>query len=88
MISEALNLSDRLSACHKRARRHIRDLNSYFNVFVFQTADEAAVAGAVEDFLLNYNVGGIHLPRAAFDKLQRRNFARGVHHVAAHAVGR
>jgi len=71
MISEALNLSDRLSACHKRARRHFRDLKSYFNVFVFQTADEAAVAGAVEDFLLNYNVGGIHLPKAAFAKLQK-----------------
>jgi len=70
MISEALNLSDRLSACHKRARRHIRDSKSLFNVFVFQTADEDAVAGALEDFLLNYNVGGIHLPRAAFDKLR------------------
>ena len=53
MISEALNLSDRLSACHKRARRHFRDLKSYFNVFVFQTADEEAVAGALEDFLLS-----------------------------------
>jgi predicted metal-dependent hydrolase len=70
MISEALNLSDRLSACHKRARRHLRDTNSFFNVFVFQTADEDAVAGAVEDFLLNYNVGGIHLPRAGFEKLR------------------
>jgi hypothetical protein len=70
MISEALNLSDRLSACHKRARRHFRDLRSFFNVFVFQTADEDAVAGAVEDFLLNYNVGGIHLPTAAFEKLR------------------
>ena len=69
MISEALNLSDRLSACHKRARHHIRDVKSFFNVFVFQIADEQAVAGAIEDFLLNYNVGGIHLPRAAFDKL-------------------
>jgi hypothetical protein len=70
MISEALNLSDRLSACHKRARRHLREIKSYFNVFVFQTADEESVAGALEDFLLNYNVGGIHLPRAAFSKLR------------------
>ncbi len=29
-----------------------------------------SAAGALEDFLLNYNVGGIHLPRAAFDKMQ------------------
>jgi hypothetical protein len=70
MISQALNLSDRLSACHKRARRHIKGSNPIFNVFVFQTADEQAAAGAVEDFLLNYNVGGIHLPKAAFEKLQ------------------
>ncbi|MDR3763850.1 MAG: hypothetical protein P4M01_07115 [Acidobacteriota bacterium] len=69
MISEALNLSDRLSACHKKARHHLRDFKSLFNVFVFQTAGDEAVAGAVEDFLLNYNVGGIHLPRAAFEKL-------------------
>jgi hypothetical protein len=70
MISDALNLSDRLSACHKRARRHIKDSNPIFNVFVFQTTDEEAAAGALEDFLLNYNVGGVHLPRAAFEKLQ------------------
>jgi len=70
MISEALNLSDRLSACHKRARRHIQGTNPIFNVFVFQTVEEQAAAGAVEDFLLNYNVGGIHLPRAAFEKMQ------------------
>ncbi len=70
MISEALNLSDRLSACHKRARRHVNDSNPVFNVFVFQTADEETAAGALEDFLLNYNVGGIHLPRAAFEKLR------------------
>jgi predicted metal-dependent hydrolase len=70
MISEALNLSDRLSACHKRARRQMKDSNSLFNVVVFQTVDEQSAAGALEDFLLNYNVGGIHLPLAAFQKLQ------------------
>jgi len=69
MISEALNLSDRLSACHKRAAA------TSATVIVVQRlclsdADEDAVAGALEDFLLNYNVGGIHLPRAAFDKLR------------------
>jgi hypothetical protein len=68
MISEALNLSDRLSACHKRARQHLRDSKSFFNVFVFQPADDAT--GATESSRLNYNVGGIHLPRAAFEKLR------------------
>ena len=70
MISDALNLSDRLSACHKRARRQMKDSNPLFNVFVFQTVDEQSAAGALEDFMLSYNVGGIHLPRAAFAKLQ------------------
>jgi hypothetical protein len=70
MISDALNLSDRLSACHKRARRQVKDSNPLFNVFVFQTVDEQSAAGALEDFMLNYNVGGIHLPQAAFAKLQ------------------
>jgi hypothetical protein len=70
MISDALNLSDRLSACHKRARRQVKDSKPPFNVFVFQTVDEQSAAGALEDFMLNYNVGGIHLPRAAFEKLQ------------------
>ncbi len=45
MISDALNLSDRLSACNKRARRHLQDGNPNFNVFVFQTTDEEAAAG-------------------------------------------
>jgi hypothetical protein len=70
MISDALNLSDRLSACHKRARRHVKGTDPICNVFVFQTVDEQAAADALEDFLLSYNVGGIHLPRAAFEKMQ------------------
>jgi class 3 adenylate cyclase len=70
MISDALNLSDRLSACHKRARRHVKGSDPICNVFVFQTVDEQAAADAIEDFLLSYNVGGIHLPKAAFEKMQ------------------
>jgi hypothetical protein len=70
MISDALNLSDRLSACNKRARQWVKELNPLFNVFVFQTVDDKTAAGALEDYQLHYNVGGIHLPRAAFEKLQ------------------
>jgi hypothetical protein len=70
MISDALNSSDRLSACHKRVRRQVKDCNPFFNVFVFQTVDEESAAGALEDFLFSYNVGGIHLPQAAFEKMQ------------------
>jgi hypothetical protein len=70
MISEALNQSDRLSACNKRTRRYVQDGSPLFNVFVFQLADAAAAAGVPEDFRLNYNVGGIHLPQTAFEKLR------------------
>jgi hypothetical protein len=77
MISDALNASDRLSACNKRARQWIKQRNPLFNVFVFQTGERQAasppppgVAEAGDDTLLNYNIGGIHLPRAAFQKLQ------------------
>ena len=71
MISDALNLSDRLSSCHKRARRWLKDRNLIFNVFVFQMGDEQLLAtGAAEDFQLTYNVGGVHLPEAAFAKLK------------------
>jgi hypothetical protein len=70
MISDALNLSDRLSGCHKRARRWMKDRTPQFNVFVFQTIDEKSAAPETEEFQLNYNVGGIHLPQATFEKLR------------------
>jgi hypothetical protein len=70
MISDALNLSDRLSACHKRARRYLQNEKLPYNVLVFQTVDEQSAGGAMEDFRLTYNVGGIHLPLNAFEKLQ------------------
>jgi len=71
MISDALNLSDRLSSCHKRARRWLKESNLIFNVFVFQMGDEQQLAaGSPEDLHLNYNIGGIHLPEAAFAKMR------------------
>lgn len=70
MISDALNLSDRLSACHKRARRFFGDPPSLCRVLVFQPVDSRAADGAEEDARLNYNVGGIHLSASAFAKLR------------------
>jgi class 3 adenylate cyclase len=71
MISDALNLSDRLSSCHKRARAWLKDRDLIFNVFVFQMGDEQQLAaGSPEDLHLNYNVGGIHMPAAAFAKMR------------------
>ena len=38
MISEALNQSDRLSSCNKRARKVMESLAGPFHVYVFQAA--------------------------------------------------
>src|SRR6201993_603817 len=71
MISEALNESDRLSSCNKRARRAIEPLGSPFHVYAFQTASDADAAEAAEDFTMTYNLGGIRMNPAAFAKLKQ-----------------
>src|SRR5205807_6086963 len=71
MISEALNLSDRLSGCSKLARKSLpAHQNDLFNVFVLQTITEETAAGAMEEFLVRYNVNGICLSEDAFEKLR------------------
>jgi hypothetical protein len=72
MISEALNESDRLSSCNKRARKVMESMAGPFHVYVFQAADHAT-ADAVnpEDSVLSFNLGGIRMNEAAFRKLQQ-----------------
>ena len=41
MLSEALNESDRLSSCNKRARKAMEPLGSPFHVYAFQTVSDA-----------------------------------------------
>lgn len=69
MISPALNLSDRLSSCSKGARKLFAGIESLFNVFCFQTVDDADTAGQPEEFLMRFNIGGINLQHEAFQKL-------------------
>lgn len=69
MISPALNESDRLSSCSRSARKLFAGVESLFNVFCFQTIDDADTAGQPEEFLMRYNIGGINLQEAAFRKL-------------------
>ena len=45
MISEALNESDRLSSCNKRARKVMEPQAGPFHVFVFQSGGEVSKAG-------------------------------------------
>jgi len=69
MISRAINESDRLSSCGKGVRRFLENRNLLFNVFSFKTVEDEKTGGNPDEFLLRYNIGGIHISRAAFDKL-------------------
>jgi hypothetical protein len=70
MISEALNESDRLSSCNKRARKAMEPLGSPFHVYAFQTVSDADAGEAAEDFVMAFNLGGIRLSPSAFQKLR------------------
>jgi hypothetical protein len=70
MISEALNESDRLSSCNKRARKMMEPQAGPFHVYAFQTA-ELDADGNPEDVILSYNLGGIRMNEAAYRKLQQ-----------------
>lgn len=70
MISEALNESDRLSACNKRARKVMEPQAGPFHVYAFQAAD-IDENGNPEDVTLSFNLSGIHMNEDAFKKLQQ-----------------
>ncbi len=70
MISRALNESDRLSSCSKGARKYLAGNKTPFTVFAFQTVNDADTGGNPDEFLVRYNIGGIHINQAAFDKLK------------------
>jgi hypothetical protein len=70
MISEALNESDRLSSCNKRARRVMEPMGGPFHVYAFQSA-EMDENGNPEDVILSFNLGGIRMNEAAFKQMQQ-----------------
>ena len=70
MISEALNESDRLSSCNKKARKVMESQAGPFHVYVFQSSDPKEMANP-EDSIVSYNLGGIRLNEAAFRKLEQ-----------------
>jgi hypothetical protein len=67
MISQALNQSDRLSACNRLARRIVGENRTSFNVYGFQTTSETDADP--DEFLVRYNLGGIQISGEAFQKL-------------------
>ncbi|MBI2682166.1 MAG: hypothetical protein HYX26_02935 [Acidobacteriales bacterium] len=70
MISKALNESDRLSGCSKGARKYVK-VETPFSVFSFETVEDADTGGMPEEFLVRYNIGGIHMNVLAFEKLKK-----------------
>lgn len=71
MISDALNESDRLSSCSKRARKAVEPLESLFNVYAFQMVSDADAGENADDFMMSYNLNGIRISAAAFGRLQK-----------------
>jgi hypothetical protein len=75
MISDAINDSDRLSSCSKPVRKKLAPDAGAFQVYSVlvggSNKDSGSVEGGAEEMRLNYNVGGICLSEAAFQKLQQ-----------------
>ncbi len=71
MISGAINLADRMSGCVKRLRKRLKNRSGPFNLYVFQSASEEEQSATTDDLSMRYNVNGIELGKAAFEKLSR-----------------
>ncbi len=69
MISPAINMADRLSGCSKYIRKHIRNQNPFYNLYVFKNAEEDENEDTNDDHSLRYNVNGIELSAEGFLKL-------------------
>jgi hypothetical protein len=74
MISDAINDSDRLSSCSKQVRKKLAPDAGVFQVYSVliggSNKDIADPQSGTEEMRLNYNVGGICLSEAAFEKLK------------------
>ena len=71
MISPAINSADRLSSCHKTLRRTIDKNRRAFNLYVYQSAQESEKPLSDDEIILRYNVNGIELNEAGFNKLAK-----------------
>ncbi len=69
MISDALNESDRLSACDKRMRKAMAGMSVPFNIYEFR-AGEVGETDATQSEPMKYNVGGIRMSEAAYNRLR------------------
>ena len=71
MISPAINSADRLSSCQKTLRRVIDKDNRAFNIYVYQSDKDAQKSLSQDEIILRYNVNGIELNQAGFNKLSK-----------------
>jgi hypothetical protein len=71
MISPAINQADRLSGCSKTGRKLFAKNKGRFNLYVYQTVSDEAMAGTKDDLFTRYNVNGIELNAHGFEKLSR-----------------
>lgn len=71
MISPAINQADRLSSCSKIGRRLFTDKKSPFRLRVFKSLADEETAAAADDSYSRYNVNGIELNAAGFEKLAK-----------------
>jgi hypothetical protein len=71
MISSAINSADRLSSCHKTLRRVFDKKKRAFNLYVYQSAKEDDKALSEDEIVLRYNINGIELNEAGFNKLTK-----------------
>ncbi len=69
MISPAINQADRLSSCSKIGRRLFAGRKGPFNLYVFQSLSDEEVKESADDPYLRFNVNGIELNAAGFEKL-------------------
>jgi len=71
MISPAINLADRLSSCDKTLRKVTDKSSRAFNLYVYQAARETDKGSSEDEIILRYNVNGIELNEAGFNKLAK-----------------
>ena len=71
MISDAINLADRLSGCDKKLRKRFKNQDRMFNLFVFQNVRDEEIDATADDLSQRYNVNGIELDPEGFAKLSR-----------------
>jgi len=69
MISPAINKADRSSGCAKSLRKLFSAKKMPFNLYVFQKIPEKYIDATDDDLFIRYNVRGIELSEAGFEKL-------------------